>query len=190
MRLCNYSLKNSGRAVQNPNPKWLWIWLMLIYLSVFFVTSPVSIQTFLPSAKRCNEPNAMIKTSVSTIWITMFDGAEHFERWKNILESASSWLHLYSSSVFLTINPSSLQNERHVSPLLWTNDKCKVATFSKGYKEFSQGFFESINTQRLQPDTWSLLFCTSYLISSMSVTVSLMPLKILIDGLILSIKFI
>ena len=88
---------------------------MLIYLNVLFVTSPVSIQTCLPSAKKCNDPNAVIRTSVSAIQITMFEGVEHFERWKSILESGYSCLHLYSSSVLLTINPSSLQNENHVS---------------------------------------------------------------------------
>ena len=89
---------------------------MLIYLSVFYVTSPISIQICLPYAKKCNEPNAMIRTFASTVQITMLDGVEHFERWKSILEAASSWLNRYSSSILLTINPSSLQNEKHVSP--------------------------------------------------------------------------
>ena len=34
------------------------------YQSVFFVTSPVSIQICFPLPKRCNEPNAMLRASV------------------------------------------------------------------------------------------------------------------------------
>lgn len=45
----------------------------------------------------------------------MLDEVEHFKSWKSILENGSSWLHSYSSWILLTINSSSLQNEKHVS---------------------------------------------------------------------------
>ena len=46
----------------------------------------------------------------------MLDGVEHFERWKSNMRYESSWLHLYYSLFLLTINVSSLHNEKHISP--------------------------------------------------------------------------